>query len=192
MRALGGRVRTFLVTAGTTGWGGKGPVKTLKSRGSWWRETFVLGHSGIACEFSCYYRHVFTCFSYPIHGLRLISTYSSFSIKKHINHSRSVNPFLLSRKIQTMDFIIGCHRFPMSHNYILLSASALSDIYICNYPGQLLMLNLFCFVLGEGIFEEIKIFFFFKKNFATRSLSTQFSFSYEIIILQSEPEPFYK
>lgn len=47
----------------------------------------------------------------------------------------------------------------MSHNYILLSASALSDIYICNYPGQLLMLNLFCFVLGEGIFEEIKFFF---------------------------------
>lgn len=51
----------------------------------------------------------------------------------------------------------------MSHNYILLSASALSDIYICNYPGQLLMLNLFCFVLGEGIFEEIKIFFFLKE-----------------------------
>lgn len=78
----------------------------------------------------------------------------------------------------------------MSHNYILLSASALSDIYIYNYPGQLLMLNFFCFVLGEGIVEEIK--FFFKKNFATRSLSTEFSFSYEIIILQSEPEPFYK
>lgn len=50
----------------------------------------------------------------------------------------------------------------MSHNYILLSASALSDIYICNYPAQLLMLNLFCFVLGEGIFEEIK--FFLKKT----------------------------
>jgi len=54
-----------------------------------------------------------------------------------------------------MDFIIGCHRFPMSHNYILPEASALSDIYICNYPEQLLMLNLFCFVLGEGILEEI-------------------------------------
>lgn len=43
----------------------------------------------------------------------------------------------------------------MSHNYILPEASALSDIYICNYPEQLLMLNLFCFVLGEGILEEI-------------------------------------
>lgn len=149
-----------MVTAGTTRLGRKGPSKDSEEQGFLGGgRRFVLGHSGLACEFSSYYCHVFTCISYPIHGLRLISVYSSFSIKKHINHSRSANPFLLSRKIQTMDFIIGCHRFPVSHNYIPLSASALSDIYICDYPAQLLTVTLFCFVLGEGIFEEIKFFF---------------------------------